>query len=422
MRLFILTLPIMTFELITIAGQSLLLSYLMAGLVVAIFVQHKKGFQMFLPLEMKIYLIFIIYCLIASLLFNPEGALALKNINNLINHSMYFAFYLVFVNVIANQKLKQIDFYADFLIMISVAAALLSLFQAVSPGNSIFFHFLRNSNSVFAAMMPSALHGGHAQWAGLNRVVGFAPEPSMWAAYLCIPLSLLLSRLINKIKIKELIGFIILILSFLLSYGRTGWLAFGCAILYLPYFNVNKKHKNNYLIAVTVLVAALIVGSLVTSMDWSKVERIRGITNGWKMFLANPIFGVGAGGFLLNVDNFSLSVAEATGGLVGSYAYNLFVKILAETGIIGFMLWGWFMVTIWMKICICVEKVRMNEKYFILCRGLAIAFISIIISWMNIEGVNFMYIWFTFALISAIYIKINNNALSDEECPDQAGK
>jgi hypothetical protein len=94
---------------------------------------------------------------------------------------------------------------------------------------------------------------------------------------------------------------------------------------------------------IAVLAGAVVVSSrssngltrLFMPQDWDKKtasSRTILIQEGVRMFQSSPVFGVG-------LDNFRFNQDYRMDGMyiVGNYAHNLFVQILAETGVVGFM-------------------------------------------------------------------------------------
>ena len=126
--------------------------------------------------------------------------------------------------------------------------------------------------------------------------------------------------------------------------------------------------------------------------------------NGGRMFLSSPIFGVGLGKYEINLEN--VAIAGLTGGTYGHMTYNYYLSVLAETGIIGLSLWLMFLCSFWNKLFAQYDQLTDNRDLKILCIGVLMAYLSILFSWLNVGGINFMYIWFVLALTNSMPVII----------------
>lgn len=70
-----------------------------------------------------------------------------------------------------------------------------------------------------------------------------------------------------------------------------------------------------------------------TAGDWVVVQRLGLMLTGVLMFRANPVFGVGPGGFAENLDRFGPRIPWLW-DYIGS-SHNTFIEMAAETGIVG---------------------------------------------------------------------------------------
>ncbi len=397
---FILSLPFTAFALVRLATGDLLISYFTVCLLIFYFFMRKNNLIIFFPKEMRILLLFILYVLSVILWQYHTGILANKSVSQFVVLCAYFIFYLLLVNVFILQKEEGFFRNIGLFVFVSVVVSMLSYLQMVFTQNVPIFSWFRNAENAFSVVKKVSAIDTHVLWRGAHRITGYAPEPSMWAAFLAVPLSILFPRLFFYFRKKDLLFIIIITVSFFFSYGRTGWLSFFCALLVIPLFYLKKSKKVIFAFFVGFVILAILGGALLynTSNDYSKMERVLGMTTAWKMFVSNPIFGVGWGGYSANRAAFS---SITIGDYVGSLAYSFYFRLLGETGLIGIFFWLWFFRTMLIKIFNQYDIYRDNTKFKIVLMGLGLSLFSIIFSLVNIEGFNFMYIWFIFALISS---------------------
>ncbi len=183
------------------------------------------------------------------------------------------------------------------------------------------------------------------------RYVGSMDDPNGFALFLVSSLPLSITFMLKSKYIKKLVYGLIFFLTLYairLTYSRGGFLAlFGVTILY------GLTSKRKWLI--TILSLLLIGAFLITSnadyrariisinkaaegeqIDDSSLHRLILWRTGINMFKAHPFTGVGMGQFEPNVynyipDNVILKRAQV--------AHNSFITVLAEAGILGFILY-----------------------------------------------------------------------------------
>jgi O-antigen ligase len=126
-------------------------------------------------------------------------------------------------------------------------------------------------------------------------------------------------------------------------------------------------------------------------------QRLEITAIGLQLFLENPIWGVGAGSFRSETKDME---TESLGYLYGGIApHNMYTQILAELGIIGFFLFGWFYFTIFQYIFIGMR--HENPEINRVAKMLLFSFIAIMVSMGTSGNYNkvFIYIIAGFALV-----------------------
>ncbi len=231
--------------------------------------------------------------------------------------------------------------------------------------------------------------------------------------------------------------FALLVLSLIFSFSRGAWLVFGLGILFMIIF-VWLKYPNKFRKAVLPsLLVVLVVTPFIISQNQTILSRfnldqpIESISiksrqqqfDSFKaVFVKYPILGIGAGQYVpylykINQETEGWSYrSDFSGwaynptGRVGAYdpVHNIFLLVLSELGIVGFLIFLSFFVGVF------IEIFRNQKKLFILSRSLAIAWVAIFTL-----GLFDHYIWtlqqgkllmFTIlALIAIVVLRSNYN-------------
>jgi len=200
-------------------------------------------------------------------------------------------------------------------------------------------------------------------WAGpFPRIQGFSYEPSYFAMYNMVFFHLLVTLYIQGTQLfgkRYLLGLIILsVLAIILSTSRSGWAILSIVAGFYLMKYVIRRRKIEYrrlwqLAMVTTLIIMIIVGifpkqvgrfqAVVSKLVGMAVNihepsstqpRIERIFKAVKTFAENPAIGVGLGGFG--------AYAKERFKLPGEPYYivtsNLWAEVLAELGIVGFLI------------------------------------------------------------------------------------
>ncbi len=207
--------------------------------------------------------------------------------------------------------------------------------------------------------------------------IGFRYSKFAEISIILIPIFLL-----SILKLKEdkwLISSAITIILWILvlcSFGRTQFLVGSFSILItlflVFYFKFDIKIKNRVLktvVALFLITVFLNVFATFSSNSISTISRLTDTTDisaqdsakkfrplmlgiSYQMFIENPLLGVGADNFLIDYKNArtafsSLFIEESITGssedIIPERSHNEFAQILAELGIIGFLLFAWLL-------------------------------------------------------------------------------
>jgi len=194
----------------------------------------------------------------------------------------------------------------------------------------------------------------------------------------------------NKVSLKTLlysglplIVVIILLAGLIASWSRGAWLGFAVSVMVMA-FAIPRKLSTSILMTsgLTILVLGLWFGGLIpqsvvdrittaatdfitideirgvdiTTVNYAVVERIAHWQAALNMAEANPIMGVGLGNYEIVYENYRLlNWTEPLG-----HAHNYYLNILAETGIIGFLVY----IIFWIVIFRTTWRIRQHPDQF----------------------------------------------------------
>ena len=252
----------------------------------------------------------------------------------------------------------------SWVIIVSAATqALAGLAQFVSqsiPASTL----LGMATQLPETLGASVVEGAYGRWL---RAYGSFPHPNILAGWLVLSLILIViiaseaKQSIFKFKVQSsklqevsLVSFFVVILFGLLAtFSRTAWLAFFLfSIFYFLYSLVQKKGRD-LAVAIIGLIAVCVFAFAVHAPEpflarlagegrleaKSNMERASSINQSWQIINQSPILGVGIG-------NYGLAVFEQIDSSRPAWSYqpahNVFLLILAELGLIGFLLFTFY--------------------------------------------------------------------------------
>jgi O-antigen ligase len=409
--LFITTIPFIALSVVTVMGKDLLLNYFMMYFVVIEWLlMQQRRFKAYFDSRGKWLLIFVALSIMVNMAVTSQ-VFNIKMLTQNLNAILILSFFLLLTNYLVQQEYSTIRKYLDYFIYVCVLLSIFTFYQYYAGSHNLpLFDYFRNASLY---MMANTLAAA-GSWSQSIRVYGVAPEPSMWAAMILVPISLLLPFMFEKRSWPATISFIMLNMSFFLSVSRTGFLSYlFVALIYLFYKLRKRKERFRSFPIFTVLAivytsAVFFIEMLQKSYitDYSFVERLAGQIIAFKMFVSSPIFGVGLGNYSLYFPDYLNSALERIliykKDIVGSFTYNLYIRLLAETGLVGFLIFMIFLYSLYRVIFYVRTLPELSREQGVFVTGLELAYYSILFSWFNIEGFNFMYIWFVFATISVL--------------------
>jgi hypothetical protein len=407
-------------------------------------------------------LVFVIMALVSTLLGQFLLIPTFRNIppwrnivEAIITLGMGISFYLVFVKYLDSEgKLKHfirlINYSGLVLVIYAIALAVIFYIFWRYPEVMRTMHGYISSSYLFARRTTGFAY--EPSWyAHLLNIV-----------YIPIWLGLTLKKTsVHKYKLWKIsfenILLILGLVSLFLSFSRIGWLAFLVGIAYVIFIFMHKlsiifvtaiqkkrnlsfsKSKTNliqagfWVVTLGVLLVMLIIAGVVMTkvdprmeglfdigviqekgfLEWAGnlifAERLIYWNAGFRVFLTYPIFGVGLGRsgyfFQQTFDSFGYKLPEIVSVLIRDgfipNAKNLWVRILAETGFIGFSIFIGTLFVHW-KSAHLVEKVNAD---FLSALGFVgqIFLVALLVEGFSMDTFGLPFIWVSLALIAAGY-------------------
>lgn len=154
------------------------------------------------------------------------------------------------------------------------------------------------------------------------------------------------------------------------------------------------------------------------NQDESFVQREAVMVAGIEMFKANPVFGVGFGNFGVRYWEYATNLGlESSATDIdyepdSRYAHSLYVEILSETGLLGFLTFLLFFITLYAEIYGVRRKFDAYEirtDWSSWASALAMSVTTFLISGLFLHGIFFRYIWVLIGLCMAA-VSIANGA------------
>lgn len=463
--LMVLTLPVTSFPLLAnLFGGTSVAPLPVVFLVILLIAWYLPGLirGKSLPRHAVPLLVFVIMALVSTLIGQFLLTPTFRNIPQwrnifeaIITLGMGIGFYLVVVQYLAKEgKLKHfirlINYSGLVMVIYAIAQAVIYYIFWQYPQAMRTMHGYISSSYLFARRATGFAY--EPSWyAHLLNIV-----------YLPIWLGLTLKKSsVHKFKLWKIsfenILLMLGLISLFLSFSRIGWLAFivGIAYVILIFMHklslkfvtmIQKNHELTFSKSTTKLIQAgfwvvtlvvllgilIITGVVMTKVDprmerlfdigvlrekgfleWAGnlifAERLIYWNAGFRVFLTYPIFGVGLGRsgyfFQQTFDSFGYKLPEILSVMIRDEfipnAKNLWVRILAETGFIGFSVFIGALFFHW-KSARMVEKAKAG---FLSALGIAgqIFLVAMLVEGFSMDTFGLPFIWVSLALIVAGY-------------------
>lgn len=268
------------------------------------------------------------------------------------------------------------------------------------------------------------------------RTSGLSSEPSTYASWALLVWPLLIFP--NVIKISKTLYLISLMLGIaslfaaLISGSRTFLLVFAIQMaIFLIVILVNRV-RNKIIIVSTFFCTVVVISSVffndlniyvdkfISILDlesnYSSITRLGSALAAFNMFLDNWLLGVGIGQFTYSyshyVPDWALASPEVMGYVAGDIkqrinAFNLFLRIGAELGLIAFLLFAYFILDVVLDAFRLIKR-ALNDQLWLI--GVVLAFIGGVSYWMQQDLFSYQPGIFSIALV--IYLSSVNSSQS----------
>lgn len=163
-----------------------------------------------------------------------------------------------------------------------------------------------------------------------------------------------------------------------------------------------------------------VISGVTDPSDSTRVERFRSWEIAWLMFLDNFIFGVGAGNFPYNVGRYQLETSwwqSWMKSLEGRQVHSLYFEILADLGLIGFVVIFGTIIYLTKK-CLSIQSILNTKKrnlssdndqinIALIARALVVSIVCYLISgaFISVSYYPHLPIWITMVAITLRYAR-----------------
>lgn len=238
----------------------------------------------------------------------------------------------------------------EIILISTIGLALFGFYQSWSGGyTEVFFRLYPDMEEVMV---------GANSWSG--RIVSFLFHFNSLAGYLCAVVPFALGALVLPGRpLMRGLGFVCLAFTeaaLYLTGSRGGLIACAAVMLLCLWYLRPRGGRLVAILASGILAVALVAGlssagggeRLQTVDEFTQVSRLAIWGVAGMNFLQHPILGIGFG-------TFRIGVSQLIPGLGNVDAHNIYLQTLAETGIIGFII---FFTTMWWFFRISVSLIK----------------------------------------------------------------
>ncbi len=139
---------------------------------------------------------------------------------------------------------------------------------------------------------------------------------------------------------------------------------------------------------------------------------------GWRMFRENPVLGVGFGQFAA-VKNHYMDPTHPH--FEFGAAHNTYLRILAETGIAGFAMYGWLLCAVTQRIIHALRHIRDRNKKIWLW-ALATGWLGMLLMAFTLDYLEQSYNWAYMAMVVALADRFSESENVNQRSSDAAAK
>lgn len=351
--------------------------------------------------KIKVSLLWILIIYIYVCILSVLNALNIKRSIIMLSWLGYYIFgvYFLTINIVQDRKTLEKTMKILF-----ISASIVSLYGL--------FQFIGDILCLPLSITGLKLGYSKAVW-GFPRIHATHGEPLYFGNYLLLVLPVCFISYINKIyffkKFWHRMILILLSMVFILTFSRGVWLGMLSGIVYTFFLLMGrfKKYISIKKIIIILILLVFVMSVFFTIFpqtggfnfiykrffDFELLSRRESMGKAWKMFIENPLLGVGIGNYSDNIDTQIIN-NEGCERLVPN---NTSLEILSETGIIGFSVFLLFILIYIRKIIKSIKKSH-NDYNKIFLISFLISFIGMLIQQQTFSGLTQIHFWFLIGL------------------------
>ncbi len=235
--------------------------------------------------------------------------------------------------------------------------------------------------------------------------------------FLPLPMSMIFSKIKPSYKLFCLLTLSVASASLMWTNARTGWISFGISLLFVLLFVFTKaRHKKGTINFFATILALIILTSPVFPRLSEKIYGRFASDDGgsadsrWPQFEvafniinANPFFGIGINNYTLVMNDYD-TTEEGLEEITLFQVHNIFLQIAAEMGIIGLIIFIWFLAVIYF---IGLEYIIKNDDFMVYSViGMLAGIIAFLLHGLydaaSLGSKMFLFNWFFAGVICAI--------------------
>lgn len=279
----------------------------------------------------------------------------------------------------------------------------------------------------------------------LQRLSAITFEPPALGTYLITVSGFLFSYILTSKKNRRFVPFLAVVLLAILSKSRMALVVIifqvviGVFFAYVTYERFRNVFNKMTIIGTALGIIFLLifwnpvqiaVSEKLSSLDFTKVEyssQNNSVSNKsrfgiqyamWQVFKENPVFGVGWGQQAYEArfhypkwateNNYEFSTMYLNEDILNfPPAYNMYLRILTEAGILGYFVFGTFLCSILLSTFLLYRK----SEYQYITIALFIAFGGTMLNWLQIDSFKLFGFWLCLAILIILkkeYLFANN--------------
>ena len=272
-----------------------------------------------------------------------------------------FGFLITYI-AFSKLRLKDIQLPLSLAIIYSSLIALGQFFKQASL-NGFFWFLGERTFDIGTPGIARAIFDGHL----LLRPYATFPHPNALAGFLLVSLVLIAIPFnFNKgyLKFWRILALVVGLVVITLSFSRTVWLASFLLLFVLTFLLKPKKIKIPLLLLELALAILIFLMATSFSTDEAFYQRLQLVKGATLMFQQFSLSGVGLNNFIV-----SLPKLWAVTGFTYLLqpVHNIYLLLLAETGLVGLIIFIWFLFLSFQKIfrdynLILIEKAKSEIK------------------------------------------------------------